>query len=80
MIIYVGGGCAKWRIECKIPLITKFKNTHHHPAASDDGSIGAAIHVKHHIVGHKRSNEIFSPYTGHSYSDDEIITALKIVT
>ncbi|MDC3338405.1 hypothetical protein OAV66_00395 [Planktomarina temperata] len=77
----LGGGCAlNGVLNAKILEKTKFKYTHHHPAASDDGnSIGAALYARHVILKQDREASFFSPYTGPEFSSAEIKRAIEAV-
>ncbi|MCA1595113.1 MAG: carbamoyltransferase, partial [Chloroflexi bacterium] len=57
---------------------TPFKEVYIQAAAGDDGtSIGAAFHVHNQVNGARRTFVMQHPYTGPSFSDEEIAAVLK---
>ena len=75
----LAGGCSlNGVLNAKITDATSFKNTHHHPASSDDGNaVGAALYVRHVVLQQKRNLSFFSPYTGPEFSDVDVLRAIE---
>jgi carbamoyltransferase len=76
----LAGGCAMNSVaNGKIFNKTPFKEVFIQPAAGDaGGSIGAAFHVLHAVLGKPRSFVLEKPYLGPGYSDAVISELLKV--
>lgn len=56
----------------------KFKNLHCPPFPNDTGlAIGMALWYWHHCLENPKSNQLFSPYLGPEYSDEETLDLLE---
>jgi len=54
-----------------------FQNIFVQPAANDMGTaLGAALYVKHHVLGAPKTNTLFTPFLGAEFSSDEISETL----
>ena len=75
----LAGGCALNSVaNGKIFERTKFRELFAQPAAGDDGTaIGAAFYVEHAILGRPRSYVMRDAYTGLSFDDKEVQTAIE---
>jgi len=57
---------------------SRFANLYVQAGANDAGTaIGAAAHIWHDVLGRQARDPMLSPYTGPSYSNDDIESALK---
>ncbi|MDB2559772.1 hypothetical protein N9X49_01615 [Amylibacter sp.] len=75
----ISGGCGlNGVLNAKILSDTEFTQTYHHPASSDDGNaIGAALYVNHAILKNPRAKQLFSPYLGPDFNDNNIFEIIK---
>ena len=57
---------------------SNFKNLHCPPFPNDTGlAAGMGLYYWHHILNNPKSNELFSPYLGPEYSDEETLDLLE---
>jgi carbamoyltransferase len=78
----LAGGCALNSVaNGKVPARTAFKEVYVQPAAADNGtSVGAAAYVAFHVLGLPRNFRMDHAYTGPSFTDAQVDTALSEAT
>jgi carbamoyltransferase len=76
--VCIAGGVAQNSVaNGKITWNTPFKHVYIPSAGHDAGiSMGAAYYVYNHLLKQKRSDPVFSAYTGSSFTNEEIISLL----